>query len=312
VVFTSLHSFQVSSNGAYPQAGLVEGSHGSFYGTTAKGGVYGNGTVFNISENGALTSKYSFTGGNDGGYPVAGLVQGSEGSFYGTTESGGKNGGYGTVFKISTHGVLTSLYSFAGASDGSQPGAGLVQGSDGNFYGTTSLGGSGCNGVVFRISVGLPPQPTIRFTADPTSGTAPLTVQFNAPAVDSLGNTIVGWNWNFGDGATSTAENPSHTYAVAGTFGPALFATNNAGATVTGSGPQITVSFSALLAITQSGTNVVLSWPTNVAGITLQSTTNLVSPGVWTPVAPAPVVVNGQNTVTNPITGAQQFYRLSQ
>jgi len=66
------------------------------------------------------------------------------------------------------------------------------------------------------------------------------------------------------------------------------------------------------LAIIQSGTNVVLSWLANFTGFTVQSTTNLVSPAVWTPVAPAPVVVNGQNTVTNPISGTQQFYRLSQ
>ena len=99
---------------------------------------YGYGTVFKISTNGALTTLYSFTGGNDGAGPDAGLVQGSDGYFYGTTYGGGTNGGYGTVFKISTNGVLTTLYSFTGANDGAYPQAGLVQGSDGNFYGTTS------------------------------------------------------------------------------------------------------------------------------------------------------------------------------
>jgi uncharacterized repeat protein (TIGR03803 family) len=69
-------------------------------------------------------------------------------------------------------------------------------------------------------------------------------------------------------------------------------------------GPQVTISI--------SGANVVLTWPTNAAGFILQSTTNLVSPPVWTTNSPAPVVVNGQNTVTNLILGAQQFYRLSQ
>ena len=102
------------------------------------GGTNGAGTVFKISTNGALTSLYSFTGGNDGGYPDAGLVQGSDGNFYGTTYyGGGRTTLRGTVFKISTNGALTSLYSFTGGNDGGYPDAGLVQGSDGNFYGTT-------------------------------------------------------------------------------------------------------------------------------------------------------------------------------
>ena len=66
------------------------------------------------------------------------------------------------------------------------------------------------------------------------------------------------------------------------------------------------------LTIIRSGANVLLTWPTNATGFTLKSTTNLVSSTVWTNVSPAPVVVNGQNTVTNPISGARQFYRLSQ
>ena len=137
VVLTSLHSFQGLTNGANPVAGLVQGSDGNFYGTTSKAAANGYGTVFKISTNGALTSLYSFTGGNDGANPCAGLVQGSDGNFYGTTQYGGTNGA-GTVFKISTNGALTSLYSFTGGNDGANPDAGLVQGSDGNFYGTTS------------------------------------------------------------------------------------------------------------------------------------------------------------------------------
>jgi uncharacterized repeat protein (TIGR03803 family) len=150
-VFTSLHSFQGYSNGLNPYAGLVQGSDGNFYGTTESGGTYVVGTVFKISTNGALTSLYSFTGDSDGANPDAALVQGSDGNFYGTTYSGGTNGGYGTVFKISTNGALTSLYSFTGGSDGANPYAGLVQGSDGNFYGTT-YGSMNRPGSVFKIS----------------------------------------------------------------------------------------------------------------------------------------------------------------
>jgi uncharacterized repeat protein (TIGR03803 family) len=150
-VFTSLHSFTVFPNGAYPAAALVQGSDGNFYGTTQGGGTNGAGTVFQISTNGALTSLYSFTGGNDGADPRAGLVQGSDGYFYGTTSGGGTNN-EGTVFKISPNGGLTGLYSFIGGNDGAYPVAGLVQGSDGYFYGTTYDGGTNGAGTVFRIS----------------------------------------------------------------------------------------------------------------------------------------------------------------
>jgi uncharacterized repeat protein (TIGR03803 family) len=151
VVFTNLHSFQSQPNGANPWAPLVQGSDGNFYGTTSGGGTNGgNGTVFRISANGALTTLYSFTGINDGASPNA-LVQGRDGDFYGTTEFVGKNG-YGTVFKISTNGTLTTLYSFTGSNDGWDPQGGLVQGSDGSFYGTTQAGGKNGFGTVFKMS----------------------------------------------------------------------------------------------------------------------------------------------------------------
>src|SRR5208282_1590558 len=130
---------------------LVQGSDGYFYGTTTGGGTNSEGTVFRISTNGALTILYSFdsvqdTNGLplDGANPQAGLVQGSDGHFYGTTY--GYNGWhpftgyYGTVFRISTNGALSTLYSFTGGTDGRNTDAGLVQGSDGYFYGTTYYG----------------------------------------------------------------------------------------------------------------------------------------------------------------------------
>ena len=100
-----------------------------------------------------LTTLYSFAG-SDGAQPTAGLVQGSDGNFYGTTSQGGANG-EGAVFKITPSGTLTTLYSFAG-SDGAQPAAGLVQGSDGNFYGTAGVGGANNAGTVFRLGVVRP------------------------------------------------------------------------------------------------------------------------------------------------------------
>jgi uncharacterized repeat protein (TIGR03803 family) len=157
---TNLHTFGISVNdGRGPQAGLMQGRDGNFYGTTEQGGTNsspgGLGTVFQITPNGDVTILHSFNGHPDGRYPVAGLVQGSDGNFYGTTEYGGTND-YGTVFQLnSTNGMLTILHSFTAADnyDAAYPQAGLVQGNDGNFYGTTYEGGSNLNGgVVFRIS----------------------------------------------------------------------------------------------------------------------------------------------------------------
>jgi uncharacterized repeat protein (TIGR03803 family) len=149
---TTLYSFTGFNDGAYPQAGLVLASDGNFYGTTAEGGTNYAGTVFQIGTGSGLTSLYSFTGFSDGANPESGLVQGSDGSLYGTTYYGGTNND-GSVFKITTNGALTSLYSFTGGNDGSNPQSGLVQGTDGSFYGTTYYGGEGGAGTIFRLSL---------------------------------------------------------------------------------------------------------------------------------------------------------------
>ena len=148
---TNLSSFTGSGEGSFPYAPLIQSSDGNFYGTTVSGGASNNGTVFRISPGGNLTNLWSFTGGNDGSLPLAALVQGLDGNFYGTASSGGASNN-GTVFRISPTGSLTNLWSFTGGSDGSVPFAALVQGLDGNFYGTASSGGASNNGTVFRIS----------------------------------------------------------------------------------------------------------------------------------------------------------------
>jgi uncharacterized repeat protein (TIGR03803 family) len=160
--YTNLYSFGSTPNdGGGPDAGLVQGSDGNFYGPTSLGGNLslntgaGCGTVFKLTPAGVLTSLVQFNG-TTGGYSVAGLVQGTNGNFYGTAEYGGNlsaNDGYGfgTVFKLTPAGVLTTL-SMLNLTNGYNPAAGLAQGSDGNFYGTTDGGGSGGNGTVFRMT----------------------------------------------------------------------------------------------------------------------------------------------------------------
>jgi uncharacterized repeat protein (TIGR03803 family) len=212
-----------------------------------------------------LTSLYSFADGIDGANPSAPLTLGSDGNFYGTAYSGGSGtNDCGTVFEISPAGVFTCLYSFSGGVDGAYPAAALVQGSDGWFYGTARGGGDGPgDGTVFRISVGLGAISSLRFSASPTNGSTPLEVQFNSPNADSSGVSLVRWSWNFGDGSTSAAQNPSHTYTSAGTFIPQLAATNSNGLAVIASGPFIQTA-----SINGPATNVLIQ---STSGFGLQS-----------------------------------------
>jgi uncharacterized repeat protein (TIGR03803 family) len=163
--------FEIASNGTITtladfvfesQAGpgeLTVGPDGSLYGTSYYGGSNYVGSVCKIGTNGAYTELTSF-GSVPGANPMSGLTWGPEGNFYGTTELGG-TGGTGTIFRVTTNGTLTSLYSFSPLvwlgrvntnSDGANPGARLTLGPDGNFYGTTPLGGSNGRGVLFRIT----------------------------------------------------------------------------------------------------------------------------------------------------------------
>jgi len=148
---TTLHTFAGGADGANPKAGLVLGNNSNFFGTTFGGGLSSAGTVFQMTPSGTLTILYTFTGGADGGQPEAGLVQGFDGNFYGTTFGGG-SGGLGTVFKVNLAGTLTTLWRFSGGVDGANPKAGLVQGIDSNFYGTTFTGGGNGSGTVYKIS----------------------------------------------------------------------------------------------------------------------------------------------------------------
>jgi uncharacterized repeat protein (TIGR03803 family) len=175
--FCSQFNGSVCTDGEQPEGGLIQGTNGNFYGTTA-GGANSLGTAFEITPAGALTTLHTFCSQSsstasctDGGRPEAGLIQATDGNFYGTTEVGGAYGSYGTVFKITPAGALTTLYSFCSQNatsppcpDGATPFGALIQATDGSLYGTTSAGGIGsignCNdgcGTVFRVSVGLGP-----------------------------------------------------------------------------------------------------------------------------------------------------------
>lgn len=152
---TVLHNFTGGSDGRLPMAPLLKDTSGNLFGTTAAGGgagcAYGCGTAFKVAPDGKEKVLYAFTGGSDGGDPLAGLVADSVGNLYGTTEIGGSND-FGAVFKLAPDGVESTLHSFAGGSDGTSPRAGVIRDEVGNLYGTTSRGGTHSRGTVFRVA----------------------------------------------------------------------------------------------------------------------------------------------------------------
>jgi uncharacterized repeat protein (TIGR03803 family) len=162
---TVLHSFCALSecaDGYEPYGGLVQATNGDLYGTTYYGGSSstcpfgeGCGTVFEITPSGVLTTLHSFGFTNDGATPYAGLVQGTNGIFYGTNLNGAY--GYGTVFSITSSGTVATLHSFCpdppqGCPDGATPYGGLIQATNGDFYGMTYRGGAYGFGEVYKIT----------------------------------------------------------------------------------------------------------------------------------------------------------------
>lgn len=188
------HSFgETLAKGAQPSGRLMQGTDGALYGVTANGGVHGNGTAFKITLGGNHTVLHSFGATpNDGIVPQDGLVQGPDGNLYGVTASGGTNhcpsipqagGNCGTIFRLTPDGVKTTLHSFGGtATAGFQPNGPLLRASDGNFYGTTTNGGTnscglsgGTNncGTVFRMTPSGSVTTLYSFGASPVDGIAP-------------------------------------------------------------------------------------------------------------------------------------------
>ena len=155
---TTLHIFN-STDGSFP-SGLIQAIDGNFYGTTYQGGANvtcnnGCGTVFKITPQGTLTTLHN-SDSVDGTNPIAVLDQATDGNFYGTSYTGGTNGGWGTVFKVTPSGTLTTLHSF-GLTDGAQPYGPVAQATSGIFYGTATNGGANNDGTLFSLAVGLGP-----------------------------------------------------------------------------------------------------------------------------------------------------------
>ncbi len=203
-VLTTLFSFG-GTNGSSPRGNLVQSSDGAFYGTTAQGGTNGVGTVFKITTNGLLTTLVEFNSTN-GAVPIGGLTLGNDGAFYGTTAGGGTNkgnynNGAGTIFRITTNGAFTSLFSFSN-TNGNQAVAPLTLGSDGNFYGTTYGGGAtfttntAGSGTVFKLATNGTLTSLVSFNS--TNGAQPQAGMIQGSDGALYGTTLAGGTNNYG------------------------------------------------------------------------------------------------------------------
>jgi uncharacterized repeat protein (TIGR03803 family) len=323
--FTNLHSFTGGGGGNGPQGALVL-SGKTLFGTTIYGGSSANGTVFAVDIDGTgFRILYSFTstGYPDGAGPVAGLVLSGD-TLYGTAYRGGYS--HGTVFALNTNGTsFTNLYTFGSGSDGANPNASLIL--SGNvLYGITQYGGDAGNGTLFAINTDGTAFRTV-YSFKETSGS----LSTNSDGVGPVGGLVLSGNALYGmaSGGGQWARGTIFKVNVDGTHfvtlhsfsgndgrnpygglissGNTFYGTTQSGGSL-GKGTVFSISIPPELAIFPSGADVILAWPTNYAGFTLQSTTNLDLP-VWTTNLPAPVVINGQNTVTNSLS-ARQFFRL--
>jgi uncharacterized repeat protein (TIGR03803 family) len=150
VSLTTIASFQ-GSDGTRP-LGVVRARDGNFYGVTESGGL-GPGVIFRLTPDGQIKALVQFNSQTNGDNPEAELILGRDGNLYGTTSGGGgaNGGGFGTVFRVTTEGQLTTLAVFD-RHNGSNPYRPLLQAQDGNFYGTTYMSGANQQGTVFRLT----------------------------------------------------------------------------------------------------------------------------------------------------------------
>jgi uncharacterized repeat protein (TIGR03803 family) len=194
-----LYSFTGGDDGATPFDALAQGPDGNFYGTTFQGGAYDNGTAFRITPSGVLSNLVSLNIIN-GDLPYAGLTLGGDFNWYGTTYQGGAGLGgahqLGTAFRMSSSGVLSTLYSFTNGLDGGLVAAGLLRGSDGNLYGTTSKGGASGYGTVFGITTNGGLSTLASFNN--SNGAYPLAGLVQDPTGNLYGTTTVGGASNNG------------------------------------------------------------------------------------------------------------------
>jgi len=211
--FKTIYTFD-ATHGAYPYAPLLLGTDGNFYGTTNAGGSNTSGTIFKVTSSGALTVLFNCDGAH-GVDPVAPLVQAFDGNFYGTTFGGG-SGNVGTIFRMTPSGTVTALHSYNFSPDGARPNAGLVQGTDGNFYGAAQEGGVLGFGTVYKVDIsGVL---TVLYDFDQTHGSFP-----NVTLTQHTSGSFYADAINGGSGANGVF------YGLGGNFGASVTLVTTAG-----------------------------------------------------------------------------------
>lgn len=329
-VLTPLVSFN-NTNGARPHAGLTQGNDGNFYGTTAFGGTNGAGAVFRLATNGAFVCLVSFD--TNAYTPYAGLMLGSNGVLYGTTFLGGTNSN-GTVFQLSTTGTLTPAHGFNGANDGGNPYASLIQGADGQLYGTAFYGGTSGFGTAFRLTPANAFFPLVSFNG--TNGAYPQAPLLQAADGNFYGTTQNGGAYTnqFGTGYGTvfqlTAGGMLTTlFSFNGTNGAfpraglaqgpdgSLYGTTTYGGTNdNGTVFRVTVTAPppppALQAAVRTGNTLVLTWSAITGQVyRIFSETNLDQPN-WSPLG-SPINATNSIMTTLETVGQdpQRFYRVA-
>jgi len=167
-------SFTGQNQSGDPAMIPTQGRDGQLYGTSPNPRDT-DGSDFRLSLGGELTVLYEFGSSANGVQPYAGITLGTDGNFYGTT-SGGGSGQYGTLYKVTPRGVLTTLHSFSGQSDGSSPASAPTEGADGNFYGTTA-GNAGNPATIYKYS--------------PSSGSVTTIYQFDASHGEEVNSPLI-------------------------------------------------------------------------------------------------------------------------
>jgi uncharacterized repeat protein (TIGR03803 family) len=336
--FTNLHSF-TGGDGANPYPSLIL-SGNTLYGTANRGGSSDRGTVFAVNTDGTgFTNLHNFAGyPSAGAYPTARLVL-SGNTLYGTANSGSTGDG-GTVFAINIDGTgFTNLHSFTGYpsydsptitnSDGAYPGQLILSGN--MLYAAAGGGGSSANGTVFTLNTdgtGLTILHHFTATSGPLStnsdGVSPCVLFLSGGTLygGTSGGGSLGFGTVFALNTNGTGFTNLYSLTESGSSAGSLLSGNTLyGTTFSGGSSDNGTVFSRSLlvllpppqlAIVLSGDSVILTWPTNTAGFTLQFTTNLASPTVWSTVSPGPVIIGGQKVVFSPTVGGQKYFRLSQ